>query len=64
MVDPTRGGNGWGKRGNFSHKLGTISLGCSLERRGDGGESREDGLNIPTLFHGDDTAVIFLVDPA
>lgn len=55
---------GEGRIGNFSHKLGAISLGGSLKRRGDCGESREDGLNIAALFHGDDAAVVFLVDPA
>lgn len=52
------------RRGDFSHKLGAISLGGSLERRRDGGESRENGLNIAALFHRDDAAMIFLVDPA
>ena len=48
----------------FSHELGSVRLGRGLESRRDLREPREDRLHVAARLHGDDPAVVLLVDPA
>jgi hypothetical protein len=45
------------------HEVGTVSDEDFLDSGGGVTESLEDGVNVITLFHGDNSGVVLLVDP-